>query len=569
MENYIVSARKYRPQTFESVVGQQALTQTLQNAIRQNHLAHAYLFCGPRGVGKTTCARIFAKTINCLNPQNGFDACNECESCKAFNEQRSFNIHELDAASNNSVEDIRALIDQVRIPPQIGKYSVYIIDEVHMLSAGAFNALLKTLEEPPSYAIFILATTEKHKVLPTILSRCQVYDFNRITVPDTIAYLQQVAANEGVTASEEALNVVAQKADGGMRDALSIFDQMVAFCGNNITYEQTIAVLNVLNADYYFQLVEAALQHDVTKALLLFNDVLAHGFDAGHFVTGFAQHLRDVLVSRDAQTLPLLETSDAVRARYAEQAKYCQPMWLFMALDILNTCDINYRTARNKRLTVELALVKLCQLGVPQTVTTAAPQKPAAKAAEQKPTANTKADATPTPTANASANTAPAPAAPAMPKIPKIGLGFGPKKEEPAANANTNPDANADTNVDANAPFTADQLRDAWVGLAQSYKEELRLKQLIENYIPQMIDELTAEIQMPNPWQMTEMRKALPDIMRRLRKVLHNNHLQIQLVQAEYNQEQMAFTAEEKYALMAEQNPDLAQLKERLDLQID
>ena len=570
MENYIVSARKYRPQTFESVVGQQALTQTLQNAIRQNHLAHAYLFCGPRGVGKTTCARIFAKTINCLNPQNGFDACNECESCKAFNEQRSFNIHELDAASNNSVEDIRALIDQVRIPPQIGKYSVYIIDEVHMLSAGAFNALLKTLEEPPSYAIFILATTEKHKVLPTILSRCQVYDFNRITVPDTIAYLQQVAANEGVTASEEALNVVAQKADGGMRDALSIFDQMVAFCGNNITYEQTIAVLNVLNADYYFQLVEAALQHDVTKALLLFNDVLAHGFDAGHFVTGFAQHLRDVLVSRDAQTLPLLETSDAVRARYAEQAKYCQPMWLFMALDILNTCDINYRTARNKRLTVELALVKLCQLGVPQTVTTAAPQKPAAKAAEQKPTANTKADATPTPTANASANTAPAaPAAPVMPKIPKIGLGFGPKKEEPAANANTNPDANADTNVDANAPFTADQLRDAWVGLAQSYKEELRLKQLIENYIPQMIDELTAEIQMPNPWQMTEMRKALPDIMRRLRKVLHNAHLQIQLVQAEYNQEQMAFTAEEKYALMAEQNPDLAQLKERLDLQID
>ena len=565
MENYIVSARKYRPQTFESVVGQQALTQTLQNAIRQNHLAHAYLFCGPRGVGKTTCARIFAKTINCLNPQNGFDACNECESCKAFNEQRSFNIHELDAASNNSVEDIRALIDQVRIPPQIGKYSVYIIDEVHMLSAGAFNALLKTLEEPPSYAIFILATTEKHKVLPTILSRCQVYDFNRITVPDTIAYLQQVAANEGVTASEEALNVVAQKADGGMRDALSIFDQLVAFCGNNITYEQTIAVLNVLNADYYFQLVEAALQHDVTKALLLFNDVLAHGFDAGHFVTGFAQHLRDVLVCRDPQTLPLLETSDAVRARYAEQAKYCQPMWLFMALDILNTCDINYRTARNKRLTVELALVKLCQLGVPQTVTTAAPQKPAAKAAEQKPTANTKADATPTPTA--SANTAPA--APAMPKIPKIGLGFGPKKEEPAANANTNPDANADTNADASAPFTADQLRDAWVGLAQSYKEELRLKQLIENYIPQMIDELTAEIQMPNPWQMTEMRKALPDIMRRLRKVLHNAHLQIQLVQAEYNQEQMAFTAEEKYALMAEQNPDLAQLKERLDLQID
>ena len=364
MSDYIVSARKYRPQTFESVVGQQALTQTLQNAIRLNRLAHAYLFCGPRGVGKTTCARIFAKTINCLNPQNGHDACNECESCRAFNEQRSFNIHELDAASNNSVEDIKSILDQVRIPPQIGKYSVFIIDEVHMLSTAAFNALLKTLEEPPSYAIFILATTEKHKVLPTILSRCQVYDFNRITVPDTIAYLQSVAANEGITVSEDALNVVAQKADGGMRDALSIFDQLVAFCGTTITYEQTIAVLNVLNSDYYFQLVDAALRHDVTASLLLFNDVLSHGFDASHFVTGLAQHLRDVLVSKDPQTLPLLETSDSIRQRYAEQATRCVPLWLFQALDILNTCDINYRTARNKRLTVELALVKLCQLGV-------------------------------------------------------------------------------------------------------------------------------------------------------------------------------------------------------------
>ena len=573
MENYIVSARKYRPQTFESVVGQQALTQTLQNAIRQNHLAHAYLFCGPRGVGKTTCARIFAKTINCLNPQNGFDACNECESCKAFNEQRSFNIHELDAASNNSVEDIRSLIDQVRIPPQIGKYSVYIIDEVHMLSAGAFNALLKTLEEPPSYAIFILATTEKHKVLPTILSRCQVYDFNRITVPDTIAYLQKVAANEGVTASEEALNVVAQKADGGMRDALSIFDQLVAFCGNNITYEQTIAVLNVLNADYYFQLVEAALAHDVTKALLLFNDVLNHGFDAGHFVTGFAQHLRDVLVSRDPQTLTLLETSESVRARYAEQAKRCAPMWLFLALDILNTCDINYRTARNKRLTVELALVKLCQLGVPQTITTAPaapktqstptapttpkePAKPADKPVEQ-PTATT---VTTQSTANA------APKTPSMPKMPGIGLGFAPKNQS----AQTTPATpTEEPKKEQNDPFTADQLKGAWAGLAILHKEEPRLKELIENYIPLLIDEHTAQIQMPNPWQMAEMRKAMPMLAQQLRNALHNDLLHIQLVQAEYNQEQLAFTAEEKYALMAEQNPTLALLRERLDLQID
>ena len=373
MENYIVSARKYRPQTFDTVVGQQALTQTLQNAIRQNHLAHAYLFCGPRGVGKTTCARIFAKTINCLNPQNGLDACNECESCKAFNEQRSFNIHELDAASNNSVEDIRSLIDQVRIPPQIGKYSVYIIDEVHMLSQGAFNALLKTLEEPPSYAIFILATTEKHKVPATILSRCQVYDFNRMTVPDTIAYLQKVAANEGVTVSDEALNIVAQKADGGMRDALSIFDQLVSFCGKEITYERTIAILNVLDTEYYFRLVDLSLQHDVSGALLLLNEVLNKGFDAGQFIIGLAQHLRDVLVARDPQTLPLLETAETIRARYGEQAKQCSPIWLFQALDVLNTCDVQYRTAKNKRLTVELALIKLTQLGVAQAVTSPQP----------------------------------------------------------------------------------------------------------------------------------------------------------------------------------------------------
>ena len=575
MENYIVSARKYRPQTFESVVGQQALTQTLQNAIRQNHLAHAYLFCGPRGVGKTTCARIFAKTINCLNPQNGYDACNECESCKAFNEQRSFNIHELDAASNNSVEDIRSLIDQVRIPPQIGKYSVYIIDEVHMLSAGAFNALLKTLEEPPSYAIFILATTEKHKVLPTILSRCQVYDFNRITVPDTIAYLQSVAQKEGITVSEEALNVVAQKADGGMRDALSIFDQLVAFCGTNISYEQTISVLNVLNADYYFSLVDNSLAHNVAASLMLFNDVLNHGFDAGHFVTGFAQHLRDVLVSKDPQTLPLLETGEAMRQRYGEQAQRCHPIWLFQALDILNTCDINYRTARNKRLTVELALVKLCQLGVAQTVPAAQPSAaPQSNVAPQQamPTVAAQPTQAAKPTVAAQPSPAPQPAAPqaapSIPKMPSISLGLGIKKEAPSV-APQATGAQPRTEEDQNRPFTVDQLRDAWVGLAATHKEEPRLKELIENYTPKLVDPVTAEIQMPNPWQMTEMRKALPGLMSQLRQTLHNNHLQLQLVQAEFSQEQMAFTAEEKYKLMAEQNPALVQLKERLDLQID
>ena len=561
MENeYIVSARKYRPQTFESVVGQQALTQTLQNAIRQNHLAHAYLFCGPRGVGKTTCARIFAKTINCLNPQNGYDACNECESCRAFNEQRSFNIHELDAASNNSVEDIRSLIDQVRIPPQIGKYSVYIIDEVHMLSAGAFNALLKTLEEPPSYAIFILATTEKHKVLPTILSRCQVYDFNRITVPDTIAYLQKVAANEGITADEEALNVVAQKADGGMRDALSIFDQLVAFCGNNITYERTIEVLNVLNADYYFSLVEHALRHDVSSALMLFNDVLNHGFDASHFVTGFAQHLRDVLVSKDIKTVSLLESSEAIKKRYAQQAQLCSPIWLFQALDILNTCDITYRTARNKRLTVELALVKLCQLGVPQNI----PAQAEPQAAQPVQQVSTPAPAKPavTPSQPSQPKTA------SIPKMPSISIGLGKKPAAPQPVAEPQVPV-TEVNEEQNRPFTADQLKDAWVGLAATHSAELRLKELMENYAPQLLDELNAEIQMPNPWQMAEMRKALPQLIRELRTALHNDQLNIQLVQAEFSQEQMAFTAEEKYALMAEQNQALAQLKERLDLQID
>ena len=555
MSNYIVSARKYRPQTFESVVGQQALTQTLQNAIRLNRLAHAYLFCGPRGVGKTTCARIFAKTINCLNPQNGHDACNECESCRAFNEQRSFNIHELDAASNNSVEDIKSILDQVRIPPQIGKYSVFIIDEVHMLSTAAFNALLKTLEEPPSYAIFILATTEKHKVLPTILSRCQVYDFNRITVPDTIAYLQSVAANEGISVTEDALNVVAQKADGGMRDALSIFDQLVAFCGTTITYEQTIAVLNVLNSDYYFQLVDAALRHDVTASLLLFNDVLSHGFDASHFVTGLAQHLRDVLVSKDPQTLPLLETGDSIRQRYAEQAAHCAPVWLFQALDILNTCDINYRTARNKRLTVELALVKLCQLGV-QVVVPSSPSKPSAPSKPSSPSS---------PSTPSSFSSPSAPSSPSMPKMPKISLGFGVKKEQPAQPSQA-PEA---PKQEENRPFTDDQLRGAWVGLAAAHADELRLKQLMETYTPSLISDTSAQIKMPNPWQMKELQKAMPSLLKQLRATLHNDLLDIQVLQEEFNQEQMAFTAEEKYALMAEQNPALAQMKDLLDLQID
>ena len=362
MENYIVSARKYRPSTFESVVGQRALTTTLKNAIATQKLAHAYLFCGPRGVGKTTCARIFAKTINCMTPTADGEACNECESCIAFNEQRSYNIHELDAASNNSVDDIRQLVEQVRIPPQIGKYKVYIIDEVHMLSASAFNAFLKTLEEPPRHAIFILATTEKHKILPTILSRCQIYDFNRIGVEDTVEHLSYVASKEGITAEPEALNVIALKADGGMRDALSIFDQVVSFTGGNITYKSVIENLNVLDYEYYFRLTDCFLENKVSDALLLFNDVLNKGFDGSHFITGLSSHFRDLLVSKDLVTISLLEVGASIRQRYQEQAQKCPLPFLYRAMKLCNDCDLNYRASKNKRLLVELALIQVAQL---------------------------------------------------------------------------------------------------------------------------------------------------------------------------------------------------------------
>ena len=579
MENYIVSARKYRPLNFESVVGQKALTQTLQNAIRQNHLAHAYLFCGPRGVGKTTCARIFAKTINCLNPSSGHDACNECESCRAFNEGRSFNIHELDAASNNSVEDIRSLIDQVRIPPQIGKYSVYIIDEVHMLSTGAFNALLKTLEEPPSYAIFILATTEKHKVLPTILSRCQVYDFARITIADTIAHLQHVAQQEGVNASEEALNVVAQKADGGMRDALSIFDQLVSFCGNTITYERTIEVLNVLDSDYYFRMVDFALAHDVTGAMLLLNEVLQKGFDAGNFTTGLAQHLRDVLVAKDPQTITLLETADTIRRHYAAQAQHCSPQWLFAALDILNTCDINYRTAKNKRLTVELALIRMTQLGVQAAApTTAAPIQNTQKTqntqnaqnAQNTPNTQSAQSAPNPPSVPKMPTTPPLPKAPSLSAIPKIpnlnGVGTSPV----AAPAVPTPQPTAPAAAPQNNPFTKDRFNDAWIGLKTYFgKEDSRLRNVVSFYQPVLHNQQSATLELPNQWELEEVKKALPRIHAYLHQQLKNDQLTLTLKVAQYTHEQKAFTAEERYKVMLEENAALNTLKEQFALQID
>ena len=361
MENFVVSARKYRPATFASVVGQSHITSTLKNAIARGQLAHAYLFCGPRGVGKTTCARIFAKAINCFSPVDN-EACNECESCRSFNEGRSFNIHELDAASNNSVEDIRSLTDQVRIPPQVGRYSVYIIDEVHMLSAAAFNAFLKTLEEPPAHAIFILATTEKHKIIPTILSRCQIFDFNRIRVEDSVGYLKYIAAQEGVTYDDESLNLIAQKADGGMRDALSMFDKAVSFCGQSLSYHEVARSLNVLDYDTYFTTIDTLMAGDYTKALLLFDRVLSAGFSAQTFMAGLAQHCRDLLMCRDAQTLPLLEVTGTLLERYRTQAATCDAEFLFGAITLLAQLDATIRTATNRRLTVELGLMKLCRL---------------------------------------------------------------------------------------------------------------------------------------------------------------------------------------------------------------
>lgn len=365
MEEYIVSARKYRPMSFDSIVGQSALTTTLKNAVKSGKLAHAYLFCGPRGVGKTTCARIFAKAINCQNPTAEGEACNECESCKAFNEQRSYNIFELDAASNNSVENIKTLMEQTRIPPQVGKYKVFIIDEVHMLSTAAFNAFLKTLEEPPAHVVFILATTEKHKILPTILSRCQIYDFERITVPGIINHLKMVAEKEGITYEEEALNVIAEKADGGMRDALSVFDQAASFCQGNITYQKVIEDLNVLDSDNYFRIVDLCMENKVADVMVLLNNVLAKGFDGGNLIGGLASHVRNVLMAKDNQTIPLLQVSESQAEKYKAQAAKCPTKFLYKALKIMNECDVNYRQSSNKRLLVELTLIRVAQITQP------------------------------------------------------------------------------------------------------------------------------------------------------------------------------------------------------------
>jgi DNA polymerase-3 subunit gamma/tau len=569
MDNFIVSARKYRPSTFNSVVGQSSLTTTLKNAIKSNHLAHAYLFCGPRGVGKTTCARIFAKTINCQNLTADFEACNQCESCVSFNEQRSYNIHELDAASNNGTDDIKYLIEQVRIPPQIGKYSVYIVDEVHMLSTAAFNAFLKTLEEPPAHAIFILATTEKHKIIPTILSRCQIYDFNRITVADTVKHLQMVAEKEGVTVDVNGLNVVAQKSDGGMRDALSIFDQLVSFCGNNITYQGVIDNLNVLDYEYYFRLVEGLLKGDVSQSLLIFNDVLNKGFDAHHFITGLSSHLRDVLVSKDPQTVSLLEVGADIGERYKKQAQACSVDFLFQALKYSNDCDIDYRQSKNKRLLVELTLIRLCQLtdekkkslinddkSAPiqnlSTVTTATPAT--VQPATHQPQIIEKPKST-------AAEHTPVPQRPGSISISTPLIVSSPQEEYSISKPTEK--------VVPNKAFTNEDVEIAWRQFADTIPEQGRITSFILNNKPYQTAEKNFEVTVSNILQEKELKRILPDILDFIHSNLSNSTIRMNIKIMEETEKQRSHSPEERFKIMAEQNSAINTLRTGLNLEID
>ncbi len=589
MDNYIVSARKYRPSTFHSVVGQKSLTTTLKNAIASGKLAHAYLFCGPRGVGKTTCARIFGKTINCMNLTAEGEACNECESCTAFNEQRSYNIHELDAASNNSVDDIRSLIEQVRIPPQIGKYKVYIIDEVHMLSSSAFNAFLKTLEEPPAHALFVLATTEKHKILPTILSRCQIYDFSRINISDIIEHLQYVAGQENIHAETDALSILAQKADGGMRDALSIFDQIASFTGGNITYKAVIENLNVLDYEYYFRLTGAVLNANVTECLLILNDILNRGFDGHNVVTGIASHFRDLMLCKNPAIATLLEVGESIRQRYVQMAEACSNSFLYKAIDIMNQCDLNYRNSRNKRLLTELSLIKLCQLNtdgsdkeekksedikpVNRTATNISPQKtssaPATAPVQNKPVANAARTST---TVATSPKVAPPSITPkktpaAAPSINDLGISISSITEKKEADTNEN-HANTNSNKVLSEYFTPLDLINAWKSFAESIEEDHHLKNTMINCLPGLLDNRTFEIVVNNQLQEQKLLDYSFKIESYLRETLRNTHIRMQIRISVDNEKKLAFTSQEKFNLMAEQNENLLRLKDEFGLEL-
>ena len=586
MDNYIVSARKYRPSTFRSVVGQKSLTTTLKNAIQSNKLAHAYLFCGPRGVGKTSCARIFAKTINCLNPTADGEACNACESCRAFNEQRSYNIHELDAASNNSVDDIRTLIDQVRIPPPIGKYKVFIIDEVHMLTTAAFNAFLKTLEEPPHHALFILATTEKHKVLPTILSRCQIYDFSRISIADMVEHLQYVSSQEGVTAEPEALNVIAQKADGGMRDALSIFDQVVSFTNGNITYQAVIDNLNVLDYEYYFRLTDAILSGNVRASLLILNEILGKGFDGQNIITGLAGHFRDLLVCRDESTLVLFEVGASIRERYKEMAKHCPDQLLFKAIELANTCDLNYRASRNKRLLLELTLIQLCQLTQvavddkkkaliepiagtnpsSQAVNSGKPQQPpqapsvTAAAGAPQVMSTHMPSSVPAPPPSTASNPARRTARPMGISMKEIGVEK--PKQQTVQQATTNV-------KEVVTPFDNDSLVREWDNYAATIDKKVYLKNTMINCKPTLQENYYFEVAVHNPGQQEELINNAIHILPFLRQHLNNSRIQMRVRIVEGNEKHLAYTSTEKLELLMKINPTLGRLRDEFNLTLD
>ncbi len=591
MSEFIVSARKYRPSTFKSVVGQHSITSTLKNALTSGKMGHAYLFTGPRGVGKTSCARIFAKTINCFNLTDDHEPCNECESCASFNENRSYNIHELDAASNNSVDDIRLLTEKVRIKPQLGEYSVYIIDEVHMLSTAAFNAFLKTLEEPPEHAIFILATTEKHKILPTILSRCQIFDFNRITVEDAAGHLAYVAGQEGVKAEAEALTVIAHKADGGMRDALSMFDQIVSFSGGEVTYEKVIENLNVLDYEYYFKLIESLFAGDITGSLLVFNDVLEKGFDGHHFITGLSSHLRDLLVCKDEATLKLLEVGASIRERYKEQAKLCSVAWLFRAIEQANKTDLNYKVSQNKRLQVELALMQIAQLNNKlQVEATAQPQassqaQPAASnstqaapavqeqkaqyaATAKKPQEEARPQPTEAPQATKPVQTE-QPAARRGARDSSLSISALRKQtgnsEEPQAEkeqeaAKTEPDP-----VLGNETVDTKGVQDAWMAFADTFVKSPRMRTFFETNKPELLEGNVVEVKVNNKLQRESLEAQLDKLQSFMRQQLRNGSVSIAFKEVAQVQ-QKVFTQEDKLKFLIEKNPQMMTLKNKFNL---
>lgn len=561
MDNFIVSARKYRPQTFDTVIGQPNITHTLKNAIKGQSLAQAFLFCGPRGVGKTTCARILAKTINCFNLSENLEACNQCESCISFNNSASFNIIELDAASNNSVDDIRSLVEQVRIPPQVGKYKVYIIDEVHMLSTAAFNAFLKTLEEPPAYAKFILATTEKHKIIPTILSRCQIYDFKRITVEHIVEQLSFVAEREGILAEQDALHIIAQKSDGAMRDALSIFDQIVSFSGKNITYKNVIENLNVLDYDYYFKLVESIIAGDIITTLQIINEILDNGFDGQHFIIGFGEHLRNLLVGKDPKTVALLEVGGNIKGKYLTQAQACKVDLLLKFLDINNRCDIDYRNSNNKRLHLELALMKMCTIervaATYEKPVTSVEEKANKSVYKTQPSSDTDQ-------------------IPLQPKKPATAAVKSPVASEIISiKANVQLEKRQDENTDESLlekpaePVTTENLVKVWKILSEKFKTDKNLYYTLSNKTPEVNENHLITFVVDNKIQKDELEDRKADIMAFVREELKNYHVQLEVIVSDAASITKPYSPKEKYNEMVKKNPALQHLKDQLNLEID